>query len=70
MENKKGVYRGGKVYSNHPKTEVYEVANRLDLWASGNQEVEFEVKNGQAIIKLLGKILPNEEVDVIVKSVI
>lgn len=70
MENKKGVYRGGKVYSNHPKNEVYEVANRLDLWASGNQEVEYQVKNGQAILKLLGKILSNEEADKIVKSVI
>lgn len=68
MGNKKGVYRGGKVYSNHPKLEVYEVSNRLDLWPSGNQEVEYEVKNGQALVKFLGRMVPDDEASRIVNS--
>ena len=70
MMNKKGMYRGGKVYYNYPNVEIYEVATRLDLWPAGNQEVEFEIKNGQAIVKFLGRIYSHEEADKIVKSII
>jgi len=42
---------------------VYEVLNRLDMWPSGNQEVEFEIKEDKAIVKKLGKIYDSVEAD-------
>jgi hypothetical protein len=69
MENKKGMYRGGNVYCNYPNVEVYEVANRLDLWPSGNQEVEFVLKGGKAIVRLLGRIYSHDEADRVIKAI-
>ena len=42
---------------------TYDVENRLDIWPDGNQEVSFELREGKAIVKTLGKIYNPEEAD-------
>jgi hypothetical protein len=43
--------------------KVYDVERTMDWWPNANQEVEFELVNGKAIIKSLGKILKSEDAD-------
>jgi len=42
---------------------VYEVQRTMDWWPNDNQEVNFELENGRAYIKSLGKILEPDEAD-------
>lgn len=67
--NKRGIYRGGKVYYRKPNQigniEKYDVFNTLDWWPSSNQEVTFEVKNGKALIVGLGKMYDQETADLL-----
>jgi len=61
---KTGIYRSGKIYhSTTSSVKIYEVLNRLDMWPSGNQEVEFEIKGDKAIVKKLGKVYDPMEAD-------
>lgn len=60
----KGYYRDYRVYDINGKTvKKYDILNRLDLWPNANQEVYFEIINGQALIKELGHTLPYDEVN-------
>lgn len=58
---KKGIYRDNKVHTY--ETVVYEVERTLDWWPNANQEVKFELSEGKAIIKSLGRMLKPEDVD-------
>jgi|LakMenE18May11ns_1017448.scaffolds.fasta_scaffold9958390_3 hypothetical protein len=58
---KKGVYRDGKVHTH--EHVVHDVERTLDWWPNANQEVEFELLNGKAIIKSLGRMLKSEDAD-------
>lgn len=42
---------------------IYEVERTMDWWPEANQEVEFNLMEGKAVIKSLGKILSNDEAD-------
>lgn len=42
---------------------TYDVDNRLDMWPSGNQEVEFEIINEKAVVRKLGKTYESNEAD-------
>lgn len=70
--NKTGIYRGGKVYYRWTGTksfggdlEKYDVINVLDWWPSSNQEVDFEIISGKAMIRRLGKIYDQETADIL-----
>jgi hypothetical protein len=42
---------------------VYDVVRTMDWWPASNQEIEFELKDGMAVITSLGKILKSEDAD-------
>ena len=42
---------------------VYEVERTMDWWPKANQEVEFNLIDGKAVIKSLGKIFSNDDAD-------
>lgn len=85
--NKRGIYRGGKVYYRQPvvigltggnwekgwsgtksfggNLEKYDVINTIDWWPCSNQEVEFEIINGRAMIRGLGKMYDQDTADIL-----
>lgn len=73
---KKGIYRDSKIHTHEPALHtfgsldyvVYDVERTLDWWPKANQEVEFELLNGKAIIKSLGNILKPVEADIYCRS--
>ena len=58
-------WSGTKSFGGHT---VYEVERTMDWWPKANQEVEFYLMEGKAIIKSLGNILSNDEADIYCRS--
>jgi len=59
---KKGIYKDEKVHSKDTNTS-YDVDNPLEWWPNSRQEVDFEIINGRASIKKLGKIYKESEIN-------